>query len=121
MEYNPSSVVTSESGCVVFEECDRCHGTELSDCELQQKYRYAEAKQHDGVRYQEGAAAVLVAEVGEPPHVTQTCRTQARRCWTGSRLHCYQHISHLISPCMTNEQFSLISILLLSDLHEWML
>ena len=60
----------------MFEERDGRHGAELSHGELQQEDRDAQAEQHDGVGDEEGAAAVLVAQVRKPPHVTQTCRRQ---------------------------------------------
>ena len=71
-----SLVLTSERWCVVFEETDRGQRAVLSQGQLQQKQRDAQAEQHDHVRYEEGAAAVLVAKVGKPPYVTETCNSR---------------------------------------------
>ena len=58
----------------MFEESDGRHGAKLADGELQQEDGDAQAEQHDGVRNEEGAAAILVAQVRKPPNVAQTCR-----------------------------------------------
>ena len=60
----------------MFVECDGRHRTELADRQLQKEDGDAKAEQHDDVGDEEGAAAVLVAQVRKPPHVAQTCGTQ---------------------------------------------
>ena len=47
---------------------------ELSEDELHVEEREGAQREHHDVGDEEGAAAVLVAEVGEPPHVGQVHR-----------------------------------------------
>ena len=49
----------------------RAHLELLPDAQLQEEERHADDHQHDRVRHEEGATAVLVAQVGEAPEVAQ--------------------------------------------------
>lgn len=66
-----SCVFTSEERHHIFVHGDGRHGAVLSYGELQQEGGYADEQQHEHIGDQERAAAELVAQVREPPHIAQ--------------------------------------------------
>ena len=51
---------------------ERSRATELSESHFRVEERDSDEDEHDGVRNEERAAAVTIAQVREPPHVAQT-------------------------------------------------
>ena len=70
--------ITFEDGCKL-PASERSGAAELAQSEFHVEERDSDEDEHYGVRNEERAAAVTIAQVRKPPHVTQTHGIPARR------------------------------------------
>ncbi len=64
--------LTFEEGCQVWVDSDWSECGVLSDADLEEEAWQSDEEQHERVGNQECAAAVLVAQIREAPHIAQT-------------------------------------------------
>ncbi len=69
---------TFEQWSEILEQRDRRFRRVLPDREFQEEDGHPDGEQHGEVGYEEGSSSILVAQVREPPQVTQPCNRKVR-------------------------------------------